>query len=61
MFEDRETRVRVQWYHWLAKEAKRGLSQRHAEKESIHGCLLVMGELLKNSGEFMLARLVVLL
>ena len=53
--EQRETRYRVKWYYELFEETKRG-ARRGAGSDSIHGSLLVIGELLRHTGEFMLAR-----
>jgi len=59
VIEQRETRHRVPWYYQLYAETRRGLglqSKRGSSTESIHGSLLVIGELLRHTGEFMLAR-----
>lgn len=59
VIEQRETRHRVPWYYQLYAETRRGLgmhSNRGGSVESIHGTLLVIGELLRHTGEFMLAR-----
>lgn len=53
--EKRETRYRVQWYYRLFEETTRGLQERSAPAV-IHGSLLAMGEMLRHTGEFMLAR-----
>lgn len=58
---ERETRYRVQWYYKLFEQTMRGLNrdprtQAMATPESIHGSLLVLGELLRHTGEFLLAR-----
>ena len=53
--EQRETRYRVKWYYELFEETKRG-ARRGAGSDSIHGSLLVIGELLRHTGEFMLSR-----
>jgi len=55
LIEKRETRYRVQWYYRLFEETQRGLS-RTTSVETVHGSLLVLGELLCHTGEFMLAR-----
>ena len=55
LIEKRETRYRVQWYYRLFEETQRGLS-RTTGVETVHGSLLVLGELLCHTGEFMLAR-----
>ena len=54
--EKRETRYRVKWYYELFEETKRGARKGSAGADSIHGSLLVIGELLRHTGEFMLAR-----
>mmetsp|Transcript_11561 Transcript_11561/g.42284 ORF Transcript_11561/g.42284 Transcript_11561/m.42284 type:complete len:2481 (+) Transcript_11561:259-7701(+) len=53
--EKRETRYRLQWYMFLYDEYQAGLRP-EAPPETIHGSLLVVGELLRYTGEFMLAR-----
>eukprot|EP00854_Cymbomonas_tetramitiformis_P013611 gene13611-16092_t len=53
--EKRETRYRVQWYYKLFEETQRGLGK-GGSVERIHGSLLAIGELLRHTGEFMLAR-----
>ena len=53
--EKRETRYRVKWYYELFEETKRG-ARKSAGADSIHGSLLALGELLRHTGEFMLAR-----
>ena len=55
LIEKRETRYRVQWYYRLFEETQRGLN-RVTSTETVHGSLLVLGELLGHTGEFMLAR-----
>lgn len=55
LIEQRETRYRVQWYYRLFEETQRGLSTT-TSVEIVHGSLLVLGELLCHTGEFMLAR-----
>eukprot|EP01083_Nonionella_stella_P022317 61746_1 len=50
----RDTRQRVKWYFQVYNEAGKGF--KIGTPESIHGSLLTIGELLQNSGEFMLAR-----
>jgi FKBP12-rapamycin complex-associated protein len=55
LVEKRETRYRVQWYYRLFEETQRGLT-RVTSLETVHGSLLALGELLRHTGEFMLAR-----
>ena len=55
LVEKRETRYRVQWYYRLFEETQRGLT-RVVSVETVHGSLLALGELLRHTGEFMLAR-----
>ena len=55
VIEKRETRWRVTWYYRLFEETEKGLA-RSASVESIHGSLLAIGEMLRNTGEFMMAR-----
>ena len=54
--EKRETRYRVKWYYELFEETKRGARKGSSGADSVHGSLLVIGELLRHTGEFMLAR-----
>lgn len=53
--EKRETRKRVQWYYKLFQETQKGMIK-GSSGEAIHGSLLAIGELLRHTGEFMLAR-----
>lgn len=58
---ERETRYRVQWYYKLFEQTVRGLNREPRSGsvptgESIHGSLMVLGELLRHTGEFLLAR-----
>ena len=53
--EQRETRYRVQWYYELYEACRAGLKQK-SKVEEMHGSLLVFGELLRRTGEFMLSR-----
>nr|AOZ57106.1 Serine threonine-protein kinase TOR [Saccharum hybrid cultivar R570] len=55
VIEKRETRWRVQWYYRMCEAAQVGLG-RNASVHSIHGSLLAVGELLRNTGEFMMSR-----
>eukprot|EP00897_Mesotaenium_endlicherianum_P005918 jgi/Mesen1/5354/ME000267S04502 len=55
VIEERETRWRVQWYFRMFEETQKGLA-RNASVECIHGSLLAVGELLRNTREFMMAR-----
>lgn len=55
VIEARETRYRVQWYYKLFEDTQSGL-KKMSSTESIHGSLLAIGELVKYTGEFMLAR-----
>eukprot|EP00898_Chlorokybus_atmophyticus_P008681 jgi/Chlat1/8814/Chrsp90S08148 len=55
IIEKRETRHRVQWYYRMFEQTQDGLT-RNLSTESIHGSLLTIGELLRYTGEFMLAR-----
>ena len=50
----RASRWRLQWYYKIFGEAQKGFKL--STSESVHGSLLTIGELLRNSGEFMLAR-----
>lgn len=47
--------VPLQWYYRLFEETQRGLSK-GTTVEVVHGSLLALGELLRHTGEFMLAR-----
>ncbi|KAH7836314.1 hypothetical protein Vadar_034584 [Vaccinium darrowii] len=55
VIEKRETRWRVQWYYRMFEATQEGLG-RNAPVHSIHGSLLAVGELLRNTGEFMMSR-----
>ncbi|KAM2510739.1 hypothetical protein EV2_035938 [Malus domestica] len=55
VIEKRETRWRVQWYYRMFEATQDGLG-RNASVHSIHGSLLAVGELLRNTGEFMMSR-----
>ncbi|KAI3974417.1 hypothetical protein MKX01_034947, partial [Papaver californicum] len=55
VIEKRETRWRVQWYYRMFEATQAGLGK-NAPVHSIHGSLLSVGELLRNSGEFMMSR-----
>ncbi|KAK9097076.1 hypothetical protein Sjap_022573 [Stephania japonica] len=55
VIELRETRWRVQWYYRMFEATQEGLGKT-APVHSIHGSLLAVGELLRNTGEFMMSR-----
>ncbi|XP_057977812.1 serine/threonine-protein kinase TOR isoform X2 [Malania oleifera] len=55
VIEKRETRWRVQWYYRMFEATQDGLVK-NAPVHSIHGSLLAVGELLRNTGEFMMSR-----
>ncbi|XP_078434846.1 target of rapamycin [Wolffia australiana] len=55
VIETRETRWRVQWYYVMFEATQEGLGK-NASVPSIHGSLLSLGELLRNTGEFMMSR-----
>ncbi|CAI9104219.1 OLC1v1002849C2 [Oldenlandia corymbosa var. corymbosa] len=55
VIEKRETRWRVQWYYRMFEATQDGLGK-NAPIHSIHGSLLAVGELLRNTGEFMMSR-----
>lgn len=55
VIEKRETRWRVQWYFRMFEATQDGLGK-NASVHSIHGSLLAVGELLRNTGEFMMSR-----
>ncbi|KAJ0756980.1 putative non-specific serine/threonine protein kinase [Helianthus annuus] len=55
VIEKRETRWRVQWYYRMFEATQDGLGK-NASVHSIHGSLLAVGELLRNTGEFMMSR-----
>jgi len=55
VIEKRETRWRVQWYYRMFEATQDGLGK-NASHHSIHGSLLAVGELLRNTGEFMMSR-----
>lgn len=54
LISERETRLRSQWHTKILEEAHKGLKS--SGSDSIHASLLGIGELLRNPGEFMLAR-----
>lgn len=62
LVEKRETRYRVQWYYRLFENTMKGLITRDMRSgvvtnaDTIHGSLLALGELLRHTGEFLLAR-----
>ena len=61
LVEKRETRYRVQWYYALFGGTVRALGRdprtgAMPAAEAIHGALLTLGELLRHTGEFLLAR-----
>eukprot|EP01113_Clastostelium_recurvatum_P006582 TRINITY_DN1298_c0_g1_i1.p1 TRINITY_DN1298_c0_g1~~TRINITY_DN1298_c0_g1_i1.p1 ORF type:complete len:2380 (+),score=927.36 TRINITY_DN1298_c0_g1_i1:62-7201(+) len=51
---ERENRLRLQWYQKIFDEAQKGFKQ--PSPEWIHGSLIALGELLRNTGEFMHTR-----
>ncbi|PHT56289.1 Serine/threonine-protein kinase TOR [Capsicum baccatum] len=55
VIEKREIRWSVQWYYRMFEATQDGLG-RNAPVHSIHGSLLAVGELLRNTGEFMMSR-----
>ncbi|KAL8097331.1 hypothetical protein AgCh_030462 [Apium graveolens] len=55
VIEKRETRWRVLWYYRMFEATQDGLGK-NAPVHSIHGSLLAVGELLRNTGEFMMSR-----
>jgi len=50
----RENRLRLQWYHKIFEEAQKGFKSNTSD--TIHGSLIALGELLRNTGEFMHTR-----
>eukprot|EP01135_Chromosphaera_perkinsii_P003113 Nk52_evm2s236 gene=Nk52_evmTU2s236 len=50
----RESRTRAQWYAKLYEEALKGMKS--SKDDAIHGSLLAVGELVRNTGEFMVPR-----
>jgi len=48
---ERQSTVRVEWYYDVWEKTKNGLLK--GKVEQVHGCLLVLGELLRNTGAFM--------
>ncbi|PHT26783.1 Serine/threonine-protein kinase TOR [Capsicum baccatum] len=55
VIEKSETRWSVQWYYRMFEATQDGLGI-NAPLHSIHGSLLTVGELLRNTGEFMMSR-----
>lgn len=60
VIEQRKTRNRVIWFNRLANEALMGIKA-GLDDAIVHGSLMVISELVQYSGEFMLARLNLLL
>ena len=46
--------MKAQWYQKIYEEAQRGF--KNTNPEYVHGSLLALGELLRNSGSFVVAR-----
>lgn len=51
LISERRSTIRVQWYHDTYRQVKFGFAQKNVEV--IHGSLLTLGELLRNTGNFM--------
>eukprot|EP00004_Rigifila_ramosa_P027283 TRINITY_DN882_c0_g1_i1.p1 TRINITY_DN882_c0_g1~~TRINITY_DN882_c0_g1_i1.p1 ORF type:complete len:2377 (-),score=590.06 TRINITY_DN882_c0_g1_i1:39-6899(-) len=49
---ERESAQRLSWYRKIFEEAQRGFEKNSSD--SVHGSLMAIGELLRNTGEFML-------
>eukprot|EP01132_Coremiostelium_polycephalum_P005602 gene5602-6970_t len=49
---ERESRLRLQWYQKIYDEAQKAFKQ-NGSPEAIHGSLITLGELLRNTGDFM--------
>lgn len=47
---ERENRMKLQWYQKIYDEAQKGF--KHSSPEHNHGSLIALGELLRNTGEF---------
>eukprot|EP01132_Coremiostelium_polycephalum_P002833 gene2833-3519_t len=50
---ERESPLRLQWYQKIFEEATKIFKHNSSSSEFIHGALLAVGELLRNTGEFM--------
>ncbi|KAF2071336.1 hypothetical protein CYY_007349 [Polysphondylium violaceum] len=52
LISERESRLRLQWYQKIYDEAQKAFKQ-NGTPEAIHGSLITLGELLRNTGDFM--------
>ncbi|EFA77745.1 protein kinase [Heterostelium album PN500] len=52
---ERESRLRLQWYQKIYDESQKAFKQ-NGSPEAIHGSLITLGELLRNTGDFMYNR-----
>eukprot|EP01114_Cavostelium_apophysatum_P008932 TRINITY_DN21_c0_g2_i1.p1 TRINITY_DN21_c0_g2~~TRINITY_DN21_c0_g2_i1.p1 ORF type:complete len:2332 (-),score=773.36 TRINITY_DN21_c0_g2_i1:268-7263(-) len=55
---ERESRFRVQWYQKILEEAQKGFQKLGSSPEAVHASLLAVGELLRNTGDFLKDRYV---
>ncbi|EAL66546.1 protein kinase, Atypical group [Dictyostelium discoideum AX4] len=55
LISERESRLRLQWYQKIYDEAQKSFKQ-NGSPESIHGSLITVSELLRNTGDFMLSK-----
>ncbi|EGG15157.1 protein kinase [Cavenderia fasciculata] len=49
---ERESRLRLQWYQKIYDESQKAFKQ-NGSPEALHGSLITLGELLRNTGDFM--------
>ncbi|GAM16986.1 hypothetical protein SAMD00019534_001610 [Acytostelium subglobosum LB1] len=52
LISERESRLRQQWYQKIYDESQKAFKQ-NGSPEAIHGSLITLGELLRNTGDFM--------
>ncbi|KYQ91695.1 protein kinase [Tieghemostelium lacteum] len=55
LISERESRLRLQWYQKIYDEAQKAFKQ-NGSPEAIHGSLIALGELLRNTGDFMVTK-----
>ena len=53
---DRESRLRIRWYYNIYETAQEALRSNGASADSVHGSLLAIGQLLDNTGDFIMPR-----
>lgn len=53
LMSERESRWRVQWYYSIFEQVQKGFKN-PKQSDALHGSLIAVGELLRNTGEFMM-------